>query len=170
MTTNAVAVLEHLAQAAPRIISAVDDVLESGVRSSNVTGPAIELLDETLSLARTVPEVRERLQLLIDTVAMHAHASGPLEIRLAALKAKAQELAGPSALSPHWWVVLGVNPRATLADVEARYRQLVKRRHPDAGGSHDEMIRLTEAMAEATSALVTSGDQAGARNRPQETT
>ena len=41
---------------------------------------------------------------------------------------------------------LGVPPRASLAEVRQRHRALVKRLHPDAGGSDSEAIRaLNEA-------------------------
>lgn len=38
-----------------------------------------------------------------------------------------------------------LNDRPTLSDAEARYRELVRRRHPDAGGSHDAIVRLNAA-------------------------
>lgn len=52
-----------------------------------------------------------------------------------------------------WWTVLGVKPNATLDDVEDAFRRLAKDAHPDVGGSHDRMARLTEARAIARRAL-----------------
>ena len=43
-------------------------------------------------------------------------------------------------------VVLGLGERATLKDIKARHRELVKRHHPDAGNSGDpEAIRKVNA-------------------------
>ncbi len=43
--------------------------------------------------------------------------------------------------------VLGLGTRATLADIKSRYRQLVRRCHPDATGSRKdpEIYRVNEA-------------------------
>lgn len=42
--------------------------------------------------------------------------------------------------------VLGVGERATLGEIKARHKALVKRHHPDAGNVSDpEMIRLINA-------------------------
>lgn len=40
--------------------------------------------------------------------------------------------------------VFGVAEDATLADIERRWRELVKVHHPDKGGSSEEFIRLKE--------------------------
>lgn len=43
-------------------------------------------------------------------------------------------------------VVLGLGERATLKDIKARHRELVKRHHPDAGNSGDpDAIREVNA-------------------------
>lgn len=43
-------------------------------------------------------------------------------------------------------VVLGLGERATLKDIKARHRELVKRHHPDAGNSGDpDAIRKVNA-------------------------
>lgn len=42
--------------------------------------------------------------------------------------------------------VLGLGERATLKEIKARHRELVKRYHPDAGNAnHPEMIRKVNA-------------------------
>ena len=41
----------------------------------------------------------------------------------------------------------GSNP--TAANVEAEYRQLAKRAHPDSGGTHELMAELNRALAAA---------------------
>jgi hypothetical protein len=43
--------------------------------------------------------------------------------------------------------VLGLGERATLAEIKDRYRTLVKRHHPDCGGSEDagDIYRIIEA-------------------------
>jgi len=64
-----------------------------------------------------------------------------------------QAFAGYAALPQNtaaaWWDVFGVDRGAPLADVEAAFRQLARAHHPDAGGSHEGMARLTEARAAA---------------------
>ncbi len=47
-------------------------------------------------------------------------------------------------------VVLGLGERATLKDIKARHRELVKRHHPDTGSSGDaETIRKVNAAYRA---------------------
>ena len=61
-----------------------------------------------------------------------------------------QAFAGYAALPPgaeDWWLVLGIKPDATLQEVEQAFRRLAKDAHPDVGGSHDQMAKLTEARA-----------------------
>jgi hypothetical protein len=53
----------------------------------------------------------------------------------------AQLQASPS----DWWIVLEVSPDATTAQIDDAYRQLARKAHPDAGGSHDQMARLNAA-------------------------
>lgn len=57
----------------------------------------------------------------------------------------------PSAVD--WWLVLGVKPDATLAEVEAAFVALAREHHPDRGGRHEDMARLTEARAIARAAI-----------------
>lgn len=71
-----------------------------------------------------------------------------------------QAFAGYSALPAAttgqrpWRDVLCVSPGAALAAVEANYRILAKKAHPDApGGSHEEMAKLNAAIAEARNEL-----------------
>jgi len=64
-----------------------------------------------------------------------------------------------------WWDVLGLSltrfrrngpnaPDGILRDdIEAAYRQLTKERHPDAGGSNEQMAELNQARAEALKEL-----------------
>jgi hypothetical protein len=65
-----------------------------------------------------------------------------------------QAFAGYAALPPvggtqggDWRTELEIAPgeRLTLEQVEAQYRVLVKKRHPDNGGSHDAVVRLNLA-------------------------
>jgi hypothetical protein len=58
-----------------------------------------------------------------------------------------------------WWEVLRYpaeqDEREYLSapEVEARYRTMAKKLHPDAGGTDDEMIELTAARDEAVAEL-----------------
>lgn len=66
-----------------------------------------------------------------------------------------QAFAGYAALpaSPSdWWIVLGVTPDATSAQIDDAYRRLARTAHPDAGGSHNDMARLNAARDEAKKA------------------
>lgn len=59
-----------------------------------------------------------------------------------------QAFAGYAALPPSpsdWWIVLGVPQEATDAQIDDAYRQLARKSHPDAGGSHSEMARINAA-------------------------
>ncbi|MDB5552163.1 MAG: hypothetical protein JWL86_2147, partial [Rhizobium sp.] len=59
----------------------------------------------------------------------------------------AQAFAGYQALpSPEqWWEVLGVARNADIVQIEAAYRALAARSHPDRGGSDSAMARLNVA-------------------------
>jgi hypothetical protein len=53
-----------------------------------------------------------------------------------------------------WWTVLNVSPNASRDDVEAAYRDLAKKNHPDVGGSAELMARINRARDAATRALL----------------
>jgi curved DNA-binding protein CbpA len=42
-------------------------------------------------------------------------------------------------------LLLGISPPYTADDVARAYKRLAREKHPDAGGSHDDFIRLKEA-------------------------
>lgn len=47
-----------------------------------------------------------------------------------------------------WWLVLGIGrTNSTRADIDRAFTTLAKRAHPDAGGAHGDMARLSEAKA-----------------------
>jgi hypothetical protein len=59
-----------------------------------------------------------------------------------------QAFVGYAALPPSaedWRIILGVGEYATLDQVDAAFLEKAKSLHPDAGGTHDEMARLTAA-------------------------
>lgn len=68
-----------------------------------------------------------------------------------------QAFAGYTALPPDaasdWAIVLGVSPSATRDQINEAYRELARKAHPDAGGSHYEMSRLNVARAAALEAV-----------------
>lgn len=49
----------------------------------------------------------------------------------------------------HWSSVLGLNLPVTRGEIETAYRRLAKQRHPDVGGSDDEMAELNAAYEQA---------------------
>lgn len=51
----------------------------------------------------------------------------------------------------HWRDILG--PVETLEQARARYRELARERHPDMGGSEEQMAELNAAMEQAKAAL-----------------
>jgi hypothetical protein len=53
------------------------------------------------------------------------------------------------AAPSEWWIVFGISRSSTRAAVEEAFTRLAKTAHPDAGGSHDAMARLTEAKTAA---------------------
>lgn len=53
------------------------------------------------------------------------------------------------AAPSEWNIVLGVALTATIEQINEAFTRLSKTAHPDAGGSHDAMARLTEARAMA---------------------
>jgi hypothetical protein len=67
-----------------------------------------------------------------------------------------QAFAGYAALPPAadaWWLIFNLPQSATLVQVEARFLELARAAHPDAGGSHNDMARLTAAREAARKAL-----------------
>jgi hypothetical protein len=55
-------------------------------------------------------------------------------------------LPAPQAVE-NWWDVLGCDRNEIADEVVARFRDLAKKAHPDvAGGSHEAMSRLNQAM------------------------
>lgn len=58
----------------------------------------------------------------------------------------------PSSERP-WHEVLGLSADCTPEQVASRYRELAKQHHPDAGGSHEEFIRIQQAYTHANAAF-----------------
>lgn len=54
-----------------------------------------------------------------------------------------------SATNDSWWNVLGVDPNASIDEIEKAYKQKAKEAHPDMGGSNDAFIKLTNALEQA---------------------
>lgn len=54
--------------------------------------------------------------------------------------------------SKKWWEVLGVKPNASPAEIKEAYKELVRRHHPDANGTHEQMLQINWAydMAKAS--------------------
>ena len=61
----------------------------------------------------------------------------------------------PANTAANWRHVFGLEDKAavTWGEVEAAFTALARKAHPDAGGSHEEMARLTEAKAFARKEL-----------------
>jgi len=67
-----------------------------------------------------------------------------------------QAFAGYTALPPSpndWWIILGISRESSIGQVEDAFRRLARERHPDAGGTHDEMAKLSAARDAARAEL-----------------
>lgn len=76
-----------------------------------------------------------------------------------------QAFTGFAALPPggrvtQWWEVLGVPPRASVAEITAAHRELVMIHHPDRGGDSVRMAEINAARDAALSALASNGEGA----------
>lgn len=85
--------------------------------------------------------------------ALAAHIEATRKIERLGVATAAEMFAGFQALpapgSTPWWQVLGVQPSATAAQIEAAFKRLARERHPDvAGGSHELMADLNRARDE----------------------
>lgn len=61
---------------------------------------------------------------------------------------------GPDGqLAKPWWQILGFDTEPPLTAAEARYRELVKLKHPDRGGDAAEFNLIVDAMRQAREAL-----------------
>ncbi len=58
----------------------------------------------------------------------------------------------PAPNSRDCWSVLGLKPGAAREDIEQKFRDLVKRHHPDSGGDPTEFMAVKKARDEALSA------------------
>lgn len=66
-----------------------------------------------------------------------------------------QAFAGYAALPPtaeDWSIVLGISATASRDEIEDAFRQLARKHHPDVGGTHEMMAKLTEARRVALAA------------------
>jgi len=68
--------------------------------------------------------------------------------------------AGESDIPARWADVLGLSPPFAADRVRNAYRARSKQVHPDAGGSHDEFVRLNAAYEEALAYLRARGEDA----------
>lgn len=56
----------------------------------------------------------------------------------------------PAEAGRGWWEVLGVQPDASRAEIDAAYRRQLKRHHPDVGGSREAFDAVQAAYRDAT--------------------
>lgn len=54
----------------------------------------------------------------------------------------------PASAAKGWWMVLGCNVLTETESVLKRYRALSMERHPDRGGTHEQMAALNKALDE----------------------
>jgi hypothetical protein len=58
---------------------------------------------------------------------------------------KPREAPRPMSKCAHALLLLGISPPYCAEDVSRAYKRLAREKHPDAGGSHEDFIRLKEA-------------------------
>ncbi len=63
----------------------------------------------------------------------------------------------PAGRSEPWWEVLGVAADATDATILAAFRELARVHHPDLGGDHARMAKITQAFHAASRTLAGGG-------------
>jgi hypothetical protein len=89
----------------------------------------------------------------IAAVAAHIEATRTIErngvATVSEMFAGFMALPAPSEKKRAWHHVLGISAAASKAEVEAAYRNLAKKAHPDNGGSTDAMAELNQAKQEA---------------------
>lgn len=57
--------------------------------------------------------------------------------------------AAPDVAGQAWWIVLGVDRTASLSDIDAAWREKIRKAHPDNGGSPDLAAAINRARDEA---------------------
>lgn len=57
----------------------------------------------------------------------------------------------PERTSSEWWEILGVEPTASPEEIKRKYRQLVKKHHPDITGNDIHFKRIKEAYEKSLS-------------------
>jgi hypothetical protein len=60
----------------------------------------------------------------------------------------------PAEVGRGWWDVLDVLPGASRAQIDAAYRQQLKRHHPDLGGDREMFLALQDAYEQATGGVL----------------
>lgn len=78
---------------------------------------------------------------------------GTLEQTFSAYSALPPPRESRTVVSRPWHEVLGVYPTMPIEAVEAVYRTLAKKAHPDSGGTLEAMAELNNAIADARAAL-----------------
>lgn len=71
------------------------------------------------------------------------HLRGQLDSMIAKLAKQGIDAKGMGELDP--FKILGVDPNATKEEVQKAYRKKAAKAHPDAGGSHEQMIKVNAA-------------------------
>lgn len=97
--------------------------------------PRVLACDKWLSAAENIAAVAGHIQAIR---AQDRYGVGTLE----------QAFAGYAALPPtaaDWWTVLGVSREATTEQIDTAFKALARKHHPDVGGDHAQMAKITEA-------------------------
>lgn len=101
----------------------------------------------------TYDTVRDNLRAIGGTIeamrAVERYGAGEITGRVfSGFKALAAPTAEPKITGP-WWILLNVSETAPIEVVEAAYKAMAARCHPDRGGTADAMQRINRARDEA---------------------
>lgn len=158
--TSLAAAIENVQESLRRFASDSNRQLQHLVMSSNVTlgaqrpadpGVAVWFTWDGISVCVAVDRyqtVEANLQAI-----HHIIEARRVELRHGTLALVRASFAGFMALPEKtvkpWYEVLGVSASATPDQIRTAYRTLAAARHPDRGGSHDQMAELNEAYRAA---------------------
>ncbi len=122
-----------------------DIVLSSNVGAPADTGVAAWFMwdgEQRCIAVDRYPKAQDNLQAIF-----HILEARRTEMRHGGLHIVRQTFKGFAALpAPEaWHTVLGVDPDADAATIDAAFKRLAAKAHPDAGGSDDAMARLNAA-------------------------
>lgn len=129
-------------------------LMNFGVRKSAITDPGVSIWfdrqgQELVLACDRWTTVEDNMRALGNTLEALRGIErwGTQEMQEAAYQGYA---ALPARSEAPWWDVLEVAPTASRSEIDAAYREALKRHHPDTGGDTEAFLRVQEAYRVAT--------------------